>query len=360
MPWPVRGAVLSTICMIVGWNWDISWHRSIGRDTVWTPPHVAIYVALLIAFVYSAALVLRQSRAGQGGISVFGLRGPSGAFLTLWAVLLQFTAIVFDNWWHSVYGIDAAVSSPPHLLLGFGVQVFYFGQILLLATLRNRGEGGAERATRWGLLLVWSFFLGQTNIGLDPQFGPRQLISETSLLSSAATLPFVFVAIDEGLDSRRASSICAALSIGLGIAVMQVFQLFPATPRFGPVFHRIPNFLPPLFPPLLVVPAAALALTLRALRDRGRPGFAAAGAAFVACLLLANGALAALLQSDLGRNRFFGGGYPGSAFEADFRAVTTLSASPRGALLVVFGIVAASVSARVGAWLGRWLRTAVR
>jgi hypothetical protein len=26
---------------------DISWHRSIGRDTFWTPAHIAIYMRVL-------------------------------------------------------------------------------------------------------------------------------------------------------------------------------------------------------------------------------------------------------------------------------------------------------------------------
>jgi hypothetical protein len=30
--------------MVVGVIWDISWHMTIGRDTFWTPAHLAIYV----------------------------------------------------------------------------------------------------------------------------------------------------------------------------------------------------------------------------------------------------------------------------------------------------------------------------
>ena len=30
--------------IILGVLWDISWHRTIGRDTFWTPAHMAIYL----------------------------------------------------------------------------------------------------------------------------------------------------------------------------------------------------------------------------------------------------------------------------------------------------------------------------
>ena len=29
--------------IVIGILWDISWHRTIGRDTFWTPAHMAIY-----------------------------------------------------------------------------------------------------------------------------------------------------------------------------------------------------------------------------------------------------------------------------------------------------------------------------
>src|SRR5262249_48363531 len=115
--WPLVAAVVSTSCMIFGWNWDISWHPSIGRDTVWTLPHFAVYIALALAFAYNVWIVLRGTfGAGRDepGIRVFAFRAPAGAFVTLWAVLLQFTAILFDIWWHGVYGLDNAVFSPPH------------------------------------------------------------------------------------------------------------------------------------------------------------------------------------------------------------------------------------------------------
>ena len=42
LPWYVVAALIAATSAKVGVMWDISWHRSIGRDTFWTPAHLAI------------------------------------------------------------------------------------------------------------------------------------------------------------------------------------------------------------------------------------------------------------------------------------------------------------------------------
>src|SRR5258708_3631659 len=44
VPWYLWCAALAVTSAYVGGYWDISWHRSIGRDTFWSAPHMAIYV----------------------------------------------------------------------------------------------------------------------------------------------------------------------------------------------------------------------------------------------------------------------------------------------------------------------------
>src|SRR5437867_7761701 len=49
VPWFVWAAVIAATSAKVGILWDISWHRSIGRDTFWTPAHMAIYLGGVLA-----------------------------------------------------------------------------------------------------------------------------------------------------------------------------------------------------------------------------------------------------------------------------------------------------------------------
>jgi len=42
LPWYVWCSVAAVTSAMIGVLWDISWHQSIGRDSFWTPAHLAI------------------------------------------------------------------------------------------------------------------------------------------------------------------------------------------------------------------------------------------------------------------------------------------------------------------------------
>src|ERR1043166_9839301 len=44
IPWYVWCCVAATVSAMIGGIWDISWHKTIGRDTFWTPAHMLIYL----------------------------------------------------------------------------------------------------------------------------------------------------------------------------------------------------------------------------------------------------------------------------------------------------------------------------
>ena len=58
IPWYLWCSALAVTSAYVGGYWDISWHRSIGRDTFWSPPHMAIYACGVLAGISSAYLIL--------------------------------------------------------------------------------------------------------------------------------------------------------------------------------------------------------------------------------------------------------------------------------------------------------------
>jgi hypothetical protein len=43
VPWYIWFGVLAVTSASIGGAWDVSWHRSIGRDSFLTPAHMAIY-----------------------------------------------------------------------------------------------------------------------------------------------------------------------------------------------------------------------------------------------------------------------------------------------------------------------------
>ena len=81
IPWYLWCAALAVTSAYVGGYWDISWHRSIGRDSLWSAPHLAIYACGILAGIVAAYLILgttfnRASPLCDASVRIWGLRGP--------------------------------------------------------------------------------------------------------------------------------------------------------------------------------------------------------------------------------------------------------------------------------------------
>src|SRR5579864_5854292 len=122
IPWYIWLSVLGVTSATIGAQWDISWHMSIGRDSFWTPAHIAIQLCGVIAGITCGYLILSctfgrnsesLSTADDATVKVWGFRGPLGAFLGAWGGAMMLTSAPFDNWWHNAYGLDVKIFSPP-------------------------------------------------------------------------------------------------------------------------------------------------------------------------------------------------------------------------------------------------------
>src|SRR3989454_3485513 len=135
LPWYVAAVMIAATSAVVGVMWDISWHRAIGRDTFWTPVHLAIYLGGIVAGTACGWLVLRTTFAGSAdeqarAVRFWGFRGPLGAWVCIWGAIAMITSAPFDNWWHNAYGLDVKVLSPPHVLLALGFTGIQLGALL--------------------------------------------------------------------------------------------------------------------------------------------------------------------------------------------------------------------------------------
>src|SRR5262249_4435501 len=105
-PWLLAAAVLGTTSICVGLLWDISWHASIGRDSFWTPAHLAIYLGGLLCGLSAGWEALATTFGGAAArravaVRFWGFRAPFGAWVAIWGALAMVTSAPFDDWWHN-------------------------------------------------------------------------------------------------------------------------------------------------------------------------------------------------------------------------------------------------------------------
>ena len=364
VPWPLVAVAFASTSIIVGVLWDISWHRSIGRDSFWTPAHLAIYLGGVVAGLSCGWLVLRTTFAGSpreraAGVPFWGFRGPLGAWLCIWGALAMIVSAPFDDWWHNAYGLDVEILSPPHVVLAMGMFGIGAGAMLMAVARQNRAAA-ADRVPQGlfpyagGLVVLMVATLFAEYI-----MTPNQQHGPTFFLVSAAIFPFLLTGIARGAASRWGATAAGGAYMGVTLLMMWTLQLFPAQPMLAPILRDIDRMVPPSFPILLVAPALVIDAAIRRMPAgvggiRRMAGAAGAGVAAMLAFAAVQWPFAGFLLTEGARNFVFAAdqfGYnvaPG-AFQYEFWGEPmTAGAAGRTALV-------AAVSAALGLWCGDWL-----
>ena len=90
-------------------GWDVWWHRAIGRNTFFEPPHIFLYSFALLAIL-------------AGIYGWYRTRKPVWKHI---ATVLTFIPLIapFDNYWHVLFGVEdlsrpiSLAWAPPHAML---------------------------------------------------------------------------------------------------------------------------------------------------------------------------------------------------------------------------------------------------
>src|SRR5688500_10707900 len=272
--WPLYLVLFSSISIVVGLIWDISWHRTVGRDTFWSPPHVLEQLAAVVAGVSCGWLVLRTTfgadeAAKQRSIRVWGFYGPLGAWVCIWGTAMMIASAPFDNWWHNAYGLDVKIISPPHMVLAWGMMGIQVGAMLMAVAAQNRGSQDTH------LKLIYAASAGilvtmlATVIVEDAGFG-NEMRAPMFYRMTAIVLPVAMIATARASALRWPATTIAAIYTVIMLLVIWTLQLVPAEPLLAPIYNPVTRMVPPPFPLLLIVPAIVLDLVLpraRAMKD---------------------------------------------------------------------------------------------
>jgi hypothetical protein len=314
VPWYIWVAAAAVTSAMIGIQWDISWHRSIGRDTFLTPAHIAIYLCGVLAGLSCGYLILATTFSNailrRASVKVWGFRAPLGAFVAAWGGFVMLTSAPFDDWWHSAYGLDVKILSPPHVVLAIGIVAIEAGVLLLVAGERNRAaEGPRELLSTLMLYAAAMILLALMAVSMEYSYMPLQH-SALFYESICITVPFMFALSSMASGSRWGATFIAGVYTIFTAGLIWILPLFPATPKLGPVFNQVTFFIPPNFPLLIIVPAIALDLFWRRVPDIGPWKKSLISAAlFLAIFAAIQWPFSTFLQSPASRNAFFGTGY---------------------------------------------------
>jgi hypothetical protein len=313
--WPIYAVLAASTAIVIGLIWDISWHRTIGRDTFWSPPHVIEQLGAIVAGLSCGYVALKTSFAGtsaerEGSVRFWKyFQAPVGAWVCIWGTIMMITSAPFDNWWHNAYGLDVKIISPPHLVLAAGMIGIQLGAMLMALGAQNRATDEASRK-RLGIIFIVSAAviveMASVMIMEDASMA-NTMRGSRFYAATALVFPIFLIAFARASRLSWPATRIAVVYMLITMVSMWVLQLVPATPKLAPIYNPVTHMVPPPFPLLLFIPAIGIDLALKR-SGRISDWFLAMiiGAAFVGIMLAVHWFWSAFLMSPAARNFFFG------------------------------------------------------
>jgi hypothetical protein len=367
IPWYIWVLFSAVVSVVIGGYWDISWHMSIGRDTFWTPAHIAIQMCGILAGFSCGYLIFSCTFGGNpalraASVEVWKFRGPLGAFIASWGGATMLSSAPFDNWWHNAYGLDVKIFSPPHVVLDGGVLAIQVGAVVLIASTMNRSTAAlTKKLDRLLLLLGGMVTVLALTVVWESTY--RVLMHSAQCYRAVAiVLPVVLLGFAMISRLRWACTIIAGIYTVYLMVMMWLFPLFPATPKLGPVYQHITHMVPLEFPLLIIAPAFLLDLIRPRIAAWGKWTQAAAlGVIFLVAFLAVQWPFADFLISPASANRLFGTKYfayfaSPNGFDVRHLFVPLEHTAAEFWRVMAEAFVLSILSARLGMAWGDWVR----
>ncbi len=376
LPWQLAAVVFAATSVLVGLIWDISWHMTIGRDTFWTPAHLAIYTGGAVAGLACGFEVLRRSFFTRGapaaGVTVWRVfNGPLGGWLCIWGAVAMLTSAPFDDWWHAAYGLDVKIISPPHALLALGFITILGGALIMAVAEQGREadrqadhDAEASGVAPYVVAYTGGLVLAMLSI-FTTEYHDREAMHLGSFyVVSSLVFPFALVAAARSTRLRYGASATALVYTLVMSVQLWVLPLFEGSPKLGPIRTAVTHMVPLDFPLLLLLPAIGIDLLMPRLRERRAWVQAVAlGVLFLAVHAATQWPFANFLVSEASRNWFFNTDNIPYMMPPDWlRPMRQFAIEPITQTARAFGVacVLAVLSARVGLGWGNWLRSVRR
>lgn len=378
IPLYIYATVFASFCVITGLIWDICWHLSIGRDGLLSPPHLVIYLGAVVSGLFSGYEILRKTFWGNSLEKLFSVKiwgffySSLGSLFCVWGALSMLTSAPFDDWWHSTYGLDVTILSPPHTVLILGIIGIQFGAMISVIAIKNQAKylvsTNAGQNKKRDQILFWLFALSAGFLLtiwytlISEELGRMQSHRSGYYVFASAGFPILLMAVGKAVKHRWTTTAVAGVYTLLMLATLWIIPLFPAEPKLGPILNHIDRYQGFQFPLLLIIPAVVTDL----LRNRYAylndwkltPILAIA---FLIVFLAVQWNFGGfLMESPYARNWFFGSHYWyfGNSPDWQYRykfGPWMLESTPELLKGLGVAVVASLISTRVGLAWGNWM-----
>ncbi|GAB3937084.1 hypothetical protein [Mucilaginibacter myungsuensis] len=378
LPFYIYAVVFASFSITVGLIWDIAWHISIGRDGLFSPPHLATYLGAVTSGLFSGYYVLRLTFGGrkeerQSSIKFWKVfYGSLGALFCIWGAFTMITSAPFDDWWHNTFGLDVQILSPPHTVLLLGMITIQFGAMVSVIALQNRLSTGANyspKALAWCFMLSSGFLLVML-FTIASEYLTRHDMHEPQFFQVGGIIfPLFLVAISKASKSKWGATQMALVYMGLMAAMVWILPLFPAEPKLGPVANHITHYQAFHFPLLLVFPALIIDWLNHRIQvsgfGKGLLKTLALGAAFTVVFFVVQWYFGDFLTTEMAKSWVFGttSWYFGNDPNYEFRYSFHPNNIATGARLwqgMAWALLWSVVSAGIGLIWGRWMTSVKR
>jgi hypothetical protein len=121
---------VGSLAGLTGVYWDIAWHIDKGRDSFFSPPHNLIYAFMLIVLIMSLYGLVRDQRGTPFHLNIGRINLHPGLLIVAVGAMLVLFFAPADELWHRIFGPDATLWGPMHLIGLVGFTMATFGGLL--------------------------------------------------------------------------------------------------------------------------------------------------------------------------------------------------------------------------------------
>ena len=201
---------------------DLQWHTDVGRDKLFTPPHIMILAGIIPTSIMLSSYIFWYSFISKQEEKVGFYIGPFIAPTSLWMMVCGLITLVlgglYGDFWHTSYGIDTTIITPPHVWTFAGGMLVEVATIALALQMKNRLKDNCPKwldliilGTLWAL--VYHFHLAFANF-LDPRVWSIEILNINIILHfifAGATLMIFLPLADRWLGKNGAISLSGLL-----------------------------------------------------------------------------------------------------------------------------------------------------